>query len=159
MDLLVFGRPDLDFTKLNERLYTGGAILCVEDMHLLLREGITHVLDARSEANSFRLAATYPGITYLANGTDDDGVHPKPAEWFDKAVRFALAAFQTPGAKLYSHCAAGVNRGPSLAYAILRGIGYSKDEAYKLIKSKRPVAWIDYRDDADLALRQLRWID
>jgi protein-tyrosine phosphatase len=56
-----------------------------------------------------------------------------------------------------THCAHGVNRGPSLAYAILRAQGWPRHDAYALLKERRPQVRVGYRDDADAALRALRW--
>jgi len=147
-----------DFSKITERLYTGGMISNAEGLKLLLDQGVTHVIDAMSEENDFRLLKLHPEITYLWNGVPDDGVHPKPVEWFEKAINFALTALVKPGTIIYTHCAAGVNRGPSLTYAIMRAIGYSGADAYLQIKQRRPQAMMAYANDADQALLKLGWI-
>jgi protein-tyrosine phosphatase len=147
-----------DHSQITERLYTGGMIASADELDSLLAEGITHVIDAMSEQDDCRLLRTHPKVTYLWNGVLDDGVHPKPAEWFEKAVIFALEALSHPGATIYTHCAAGVNRGPSLTYAIMRAIGYSGSEAYLKIKERRPQAMMAYANDADKALFKLGWI-
>jgi len=146
-----------NYSKITERLYTGGLIANEEELvDLIDKEGITHVIDAMAEFNDFRMLNLHPKITYIWNGTPDDGQR-KPAEWFDNAIRFALKAYQTPGSIIYCHCAAGVNRGPSLSYAILRALGFSRSEAFDLIKAKRPQAMIAYKADADTALIKLGW--
>lgn len=147
----------IDYSKITERLYTGGLIASENDLSVLLGEGVTHVIDAMEEYNEFRLFATHHKITYLWNGTKDDG-QIKPVMWFDKAVTFALTALASPGNTIYCHCAAGVNRGPSLTYAILRALGLSRPEAFLLIKKKRPQALVAYKDDADTALKILGWV-
>lgn len=147
-----------DFSKITERLYTGGMIADIESLEQLLNEGVTHVIDAMSEADDLRLLKNHPKVTYIWDGALDDGVHPKPVEWFEKAINFALEALVKPGTIIYTHCAAGVNRGPSLTYAIMRAIGYSGAEAYLKIKERRPQAMMAYANDADQALLKLGWI-
>lgn len=146
-----------NFSKITERLYCGGLIANEEELsHLIEHEGITHVIDAMAEINDYPLLKQHPKINYIWLGVADDG-QPKPKEWFDRAITFALQAYQTPGAIIYCHCAAGVNRGPSLAYAILRSLGDTRSEAYDRIKAARPQAMIAYKPDADRALIKLGW--
>jgi protein-tyrosine phosphatase len=145
-----------DFSKITQRLFTGSAIFSAADLTELMKNGVTHVIDATEVENEFRVAALNPKITYLWNGTKDDAEY-KPSSWFEPAINFALKAFQTPGTVVYCHCFAGVNRGPSLAYAIMRAMGYARDEAYFLIKERRPNAEISYWRDAEAALKKLGW--
>ena len=149
----------VDFSQITERLFTGAGISTAADVDQLVAAGITHIIDARDDFDDEAIVmASHPFIFYTWNPTPDDGHHPKPSEWFGKAVIIAMGAtIAASDAKVYTHCAAGVNRGPSLAYAILRAMGLSKDEAYNMIKAKRPQAGIAYRDDADAALQQLGW--
>jgi len=46
------------------------------------------------------------------------------------------------------HCHMGVNRGPSMAFAILLGLGHDPVEALRAIRSARPIAAILYAEDA-----------
>jgi protein-tyrosine phosphatase len=85
---------------------------------------------------------------------NDDG-HVKPIDWFKRAIDFALPALALPNTKIYAHCAAGINRGPSLAYAILRAQGLEANLAYSLIKTARPISFIGYAKDADIAIKSL----
>ena len=148
----------VDFSQITERLFTGAGIANASDLSQLNAAGVTHIIDARDDFDDEALImASYPYMLYTWNPTADDGKHPKPPGWFHKAVLVAMLTMPSGGAKIFTHCAAGVNRGPSLAYAILRAMGLSKDEAYNMIKAKRPQAGIAYRDDADAALQQLGW--
>ena len=148
----------VDFSQITERLFTGAGISNAQDVDQLVAAGITHIVDARDDFDDEALVmASHPFIFYTWDPTADDGKHPKPREWFEKAVVIAMGAMIWSSSKIFTHCAAGVNRGPSLAYAILRAMGLSKDEAYNMIKAKRPQAGIAYRDDADAALQQLGW--
>lgn len=70
----------------------------------------------------------------------DDDFEPKPPALFYRAVRFALAAFAQPHTKLFVHCASGVHRGPMVALAILRVLGFSRADALRLLRARRPPA-------------------
>ena len=104
------------------------------------------------EELSVRLAGDR--LAVLPNGTDDDG-EPKSPSWFGRIVRFALDALRDPDARVYLHCAAGINRGPSAAYVVLRALGHSPGEAFGLIKAARSQAGIIYADSADDAIEAL----
>ena len=102
-------------------------------------------------------------LRYLFNPTADDG-QPKPTSWFKASLMFAegplIEAYLMGGhhPKLYVHCAAGINRGPSTAYCILRALtGMAHDDAKALIILHRPIdiTGIRYADDADKALQEL----
>lgn len=126
-------------------------------------EGVTHILDCRIEAKqdlewfgaSYRalINATKESFIYLLNGCDDD-FKPKSAAYFRKSIDFGLAALKDPNAKIYVHCAAGYNRGPSSAFAIMRALGWSSTDAEKAICEARIVG-LAYRQDADRAIRTL----
>jgi dual specificity phosphatase 3 len=157
--MIMFGTSKItyNYSKITDRLYTGGLIADEEEVkYLVEHEGITHVIDAMSEYNDYAMLRLHPKISYIWNGEADDG-QPKPPQWFNKAIVFALEAYQTPGAIVYCHCAAGVNRGPSLAYAILRALGFTRSEAFDRVKAKRPQSMIAYKADADRALIELGW--
>ena len=148
----------VDSSQITERLFTGAGISTAQDVDQLVAAGITHIIDARDDFDDESMVmSSHPFVYYTWNPTPDDGHHPKPSEWFGKAVAVAMSSMVWSRTKVFAHCAAGVNRGPSLAYAILRAMGLSKDEAYNMIKAKRPQAGIAYRDDADAALQQLGW--
>lgn len=132
------------------RVAVGSGVWTVDDVRLVRDAGITHVLDCRSTAEYARL---YRGtaIAYCCAPTDDDGKR-KPPAWFGQGVAFALDALSRPDAKLLVHCAAGINRGPSMAYAVLRAMGLGPTEAEGAIRSARPLVSMGYRADAE------RWV-
>ena len=86
---------------------------------------------------------------YLHHGMDDIG-QQVPPEWFDVAVDWVLAAIREGGTVL-AHCHMGINRGPSLGFAVLLAQGVDPVEALGRIRATRPVAFVAYADDA------LRW--
>ena len=71
-----------------------------------------------------------------------------PDAWFDRGVAFALDALARPGTKVLSHCHMGINRGPSLAYAVLLALGTDPVEALDALRRARPIANAWYAEDA-----------
>ena len=134
------------------RLATGGALTAAADVDVLVQSGVTHVIDCRVEFDDGQLLAQR--LRYLYDPTEDDG-QAKPPTWFGPGISFALQALSLPGYRVYVHCAAGVNRGPSMCYAIMRALGWEASEALKTVKAGRPVAMVRYSRDADAALLAL----
>ncbi|WP_411731197.1 dual specificity protein phosphatase family protein [Paeniglutamicibacter sp.] len=118
--------------------------------------GITHVVDLRIEANDAEIWEA-AHIAYLSVGTNDADGHVVAPEVFDRGVRFARLAVRD-GGKVLAHCHMGINRGPSMGFAILLDRGYSPIEAFDMIRAARPQAFIAYAQDALAAhaSRQLR---
>jgi 8-oxo-dGTP pyrophosphatase MutT (NUDIX family) len=141
-----------NISQVTDRVWTGGDRGNTSPLVWLLQldqVGITHVLDCRPEgALDQAYARTHvPGITYLIAGQNDDG-QTMPDSWFDAGVSFALDALTDPDAVVLAHCHMGINRGPSMALAILLATGMTPDEAVTAITDARPVAQIRYADDA-----------
>lgn len=163
----VLGLKRLDISKINGQLWCGAAISTDKDVRTIEADGITADIDCRLEFDDRSLIAgadrraqapqtleNHPKIAYCRDGVADDG-HAKPVEWFATAWDFAKPIFESGGVVL-THCAAGVNRGPSMAYFLLRANwGAEPAAAFALIKEKRPVAQMLYRDDADRAIVHL----
>jgi dual specificity phosphatase 3 len=152
-----------DFNFVTQRLATGAAINDDADARALVNAGITHVVDCRAEFNDATLLLPY-GIEYLYNGTDDDG-QPKTAAWFQTSILFVQRALGHHWAahdkhhmtRVYVHCAAGLNRGPSTLYAVLRAWGLTATQTTDLIRAARPQATLRYVPDAERALTELGW--
>lgn len=137
------------------RLATGGALTGPADVDALFTGGITHVIDCRVEFDDGALLAQR--FHYLYDPTADDG-NPKPPAWFQPGIAFGLQALSTPASRVYVHCTAGVNRGPSMCYAIMRAFGWSPVDALATIKAARPVAQVRYSNDADAAVKALGYV-
>ena len=142
----------LDFSKITEELFVGEGFINEEDELELREAGITHIIDARAKATSTRLI-------YLHNPTDDDGLAKAP-EWFWTAISFAArhrrSNFAGSARRLYICCTAGINRSPSLAYAILRFWGMTAEQAETILRRARPVIGLRYKADADFAMDQTK---
>jgi dual specificity phosphatase 3 len=110
--------------------------------------GITHILDNRIEWSDEVFVRTHaPGLGFLWNGADDVG-QLMPDAWFELGVGFALEALEDPDAQVLAHCHMGINRGPSMAYAILLATGMEPVAALTAIREARPIAAIAYDGDA-----------
>lgn len=161
------GGATVDVSQINEWLWCGGAITTDADVAQIAADGITLDIDCRKEFDDRSLIDAYdrlpptpgalrqhPQIAYYYAGVDDDG-QPKPVSWFQGAWEFAQPLLDQ-GAVVLAHCAGGVNRGPSMAYFLLRAHGkLSGDAAFAVLKAKRPVVGVLYRPDADRAITAL----
>lgn len=128
------------------RLATGAALDGPGDVEELKVAGVTAVIDCRAEADDAPLLAG-SGLAYLWCPAEDDG-QPKPDAWWDAILGFAVATYSRLGTCLLAHCAAGVNRGPSAAYAVTRACwGFGEQEARILVTAARPQAEIGYAGD------------
>ena len=142
-----------DYSMVTWRLYTGAAISGPADVDELVSDGITDVIDCRAELDDAPLLVGR-GLGYLWCPTADDGVS-KGVDWFGPGIEFALAVLSRPRRRLYTHCAAGVNRGPSMCAAVLMAFGLGRGEAEEMIRDARPQVGLRYLLDAETAVRQL----
>jgi hypothetical protein len=161
------GKDKLSISQINEQLWCGGAITRDSDVRKVASDGITAIIDCREEFNDralvrrFNLPPTPPSLRqgdsplrYCDDGVPDDG-RPKPVCWFSTAWDFAQPILDVGGVVL-SHCSAGVNRGPSMAYFLLRAHWHmSPTDAFALVKAQRSVALARYHRDADTAITAL----
>jgi hypothetical protein len=108
--------------------------------------GITHIIDCRIEwSDELFVARQAPHLGYLHHGMDDAG-QDVPGAWFDAAMAWIAAA--GPDAVVLTHCHMGINRGPSLAFAVLLHRGWDPIEAIAAIRAARPIANVWYAADA-----------
>ena len=132
----------MDMTWVTGRIAVGGGIWTSENMALVARAGVTHIIDMQIEFDDTPLAKPH-GIKVLWNAIDDD-FQPKPPEVFERGVAFAREALDQEGSKLFIHCAAGVHRAPMMTLAVLCSLSWKLGEAVQLIEAKRPV--VDFAD-------------
>ena len=152
--------PSFDLANVSfvtPRLAVGGDLdqwddeLAQRQLGELLARGVTHVVDVRVEADDQALVERLTDrIAYLWHGMDDVGQRVPPA-WFEAAVTWVEQALEDPDAVVLTHCHMGINRGPSLGYAVLLAQGVDLVEAIALIREARPIAAVAYAEDA------LRW--
>ncbi len=137
-----------------DRLLVGGDLdlfdneKAVRQRDELLQAGVTHVVDCRIEWDD---AAAWrgTGATYTRAPIDDAGQRV-PAAWFEAEVGRILGWLEDPDAVVLTHCHMGVNRGPSLGFAVLLGLGLEPVEALRSLQEARPVASAYYAEDAVL---------
>jgi hypothetical protein len=120
----------------------------------LLDRGVTHVLDCRTPRRVPPPAAIRPGLVWCSAPTADDGAS-RGTDWYTACVTFAALAARENSARLYVHCAAGVNRSPAAAYTILRSRGWTASAARARILTSRVQARPRYFEDAELCLAEL----
>lgn len=136
-----------------DRLAVGGDLapefsLARRQLQELVDAGITHIADLRDEWNDAEVVGFWaPELGYLYHPVEDAGQRI-PAQWFEDLTSWVNDVMEDPDAKVLVHCHMGVNRAPSAVFALLLAQGMTVREALTAIRGSRPVAVIDYADDA-----------
>ena len=119
--------------------------------------GITDIFDAREEWSDENLVAEHAQhVRYHYFGTHDNGLG-QSFEWFKAAILDVRKTRKAhPDAVIMSHCHMGINRGPSLAFAMLLDDGYGVVKALNAIRNVRPIAGIIYATDAIKAIGKMK---
>ena|ERR1700739_1909602 len=125
----------VSFNFVTERIAVGGGISCKADVDQLVAAGITHVIDMCGDFDDHALNDSRITILWLPQV--DDGEMRPPGD-YRKGIQFAFAALGLPNTKVFPHCTAGLNRGPTMCYALLRAFGFPQPEAIARIRSARP---------------------
>lgn len=113
----------------------------------LCEAGIDSIIDCRIERDDLDwVTEAKPNIDYLAVGVEDAGLR-MPDDWFDDGTTYGVDQIAA-GHVVLAHCQAGINRGPSMAFAIMIAQGWDAIGALDLIRKVRPVARIGYAEDA-----------
>jgi hypothetical protein len=125
--LLPNGETARRYWALPGRILVGGRILSTEDAcQLRTNYGVTHNLSAESEQDD---EATWLDASTRARFPFPDDGRPIPADLCRGIIAYQRAVLSDPTAVLYCHCRLAGSRGPSLAYAALRVLGRSPNEA------------------------------
>ncbi|MFL1999546.1 dual specificity protein phosphatase family protein [Microbacterium sp. A1-JK] len=142
-----------DAVRVTESLWIGGELhptapaTARSQLEELCSAGIDSIIDCRYERDDIAwVTDAKPQIDYLHIGVKDAGQR-MPDSWFDDGTEYALEQIDQ-GHVVLAHCQAGINRGPSIAYAILIAQGWDAVEALDHIRSSRPIARIGYAEDA-----------
>ena len=136
-----------------EQLLVGGDIDCYNDTLArnqvveLFEAGVTHIVDCREEMSDEDVWGDVPEIDFRWHPVDDAGQRV-PGSWFDAGVDPILEAFKDPDARVLTHCHMGINRGPSLGFAVLLALGWDPVAAIDAIRSARSIANVYYAEDA-----------
>lgn len=112
-------------------------------------EGVTHILDCRSEWSDEPLVKEFDKtIGYLNLGTHDSG-GDQEASWYRDGWDFYERLIEEdPNNKVLVHCHMGVNRAPSMVFYLMIKEGYEPKEALNLIRTNRPIAACYYANSA-----------
>ena len=112
-----------------------------------LRSDAVGIIDCRGEwTDEDFVAVSAPEIDYRYVGTDDDG-RGQDDDWFEAGVSH-FEDLSRRGGRVVVHCHMGINRGPSMAFAILLSQGWGITEALDAIASARPIVGLIYAEDA-----------
>jgi dual specificity phosphatase 3 len=142
-------------TFITPQLLIGGDLevfdtdLAAAQLRELVAVGVTDIVDLRLDWNDATwLAEQMPFLRYVHLGVDDAGQR-MPDVWFDTGTDLVLSRLQEgPQARVLVHCHMGVNRGPSMGFAVLLAQGWDPLEALDAIRKARPIAYIGYAEDA-----------
>lgn len=144
----------MKLTWCHNRLAIGSVPDANADLSAWAEDGITHVVNCRRDPNYQRTLEVLRGVVVLWNPVDDDG-EPKPPEWFQKSIDFALNALASPRHKVCVCCCEGNNRSPSTALAILMAQGLSYEQAANMVQKARPGCQMRYSMDVEVAIKAL----
>lgn len=84
-------------------------------------------------------ALSQPPLCLLWLPTIDTPITPIPIGTLRRGVEAAVPVIEN-GRGVLAHCRAGVHRSVAMACCVLVGMGYSADEAMRLVKDRREVA-------------------
>ena len=125
----------VSFNFVTERIAVGGGIASKADVDQIVAAGITHVIDMRAEFDDDTLKDSRITILWLPQV---DNGEMRPAGHYRKGIQFAFPALSRANTKIFPHCSAGLNRGPTMCYALLRAFGFPQSEAIARIRAARP---------------------
>lgn len=145
----------MNFDRITGRLLVGSEPQTASDVGGLVAEGVTLIVDLRTEWHNQYIMQPYPEVRSIWSPTEDDGLY-KNSTWFNQAVLPMVEGLLSPKTLIYLHCAAGISRSPSMAYAFLRYLGLTSEEAEFKIMEARPQAMLTYKVDAERWLRESR---
>jgi hypothetical protein len=121
----------MNYDKVLNNLFIGQKIDTQELHDALVKEGVTNVINLWSGNPE----PIWKGPVLTLN-QEDDGT-PRPIDQTRAGIAYAKEVFSSGGI-LYVHCQWALRRAPSLAYGILRSLGYTSSAAKELINLSRP---------------------
>lgn len=136
-----------------DNLWVGGDLevldpeLAIAQLEELDEACVTDIVDLRLEWNDEQwVTKAKPHLRYRWLGVDDAG-QQMADEWFETGTSYVLAGMKR-GGRVLVHCHMGINRGPSMGYAVLLALGWDPIEALDRIRGQRPIAHVGYAEDA-----------
>lgn len=131
------GGVPINFSWVTPNLAVGGRFSSEAAEHLAKKFGITHIVDVRVEDKDDEAVLKEHGITLLHLPTVDSRAVSQ--EMLEDGVAWVNQQL-ADGGRVYIHCAHGIGRSVLLACCVLVTMGYSAQEALRLVKQKRPQA-------------------
>lgn len=155
----------MNFDFVTDRLAIGATPETVFDLLALIEVGITAIINCRDDLDIYMLIANHP-LQYLWNGTEDWiplATQHKGLSWFQQGVEFALPLLAQPKHKIYCFCVLGANRSATMAWTILRALGFTTAECFAAIDTHRLIdipglIECGWWKDAEVALKSLSYI-
>ncbi len=130
---------------IEERLWVGRYIL-PDHLEFIRQMGINAIVNLQSDEDLMQYRIPMEQIRRLFSRAGI-GIHRIPITDFNhdslsanlpRAVLVLEELLVPSGSKVYVHCIAGINRGPTLAAAyLMKAHGYSSGEAYARVKKQR----------------------
>lgn len=114
-----------------------GPVLDARGYAHLADEGVTHVLDLRSEASDDPELMRSLGLAWRRIPIDD---RMAPTDLQLTEINRWLDGSDEDEPVVYLHCQGGLGRSPTVAIALLMQRGFSRAEAHRFILAGRPVA-------------------
>lgn len=129
---LATGLPPIYFSRITPQLYVGGQY-STRGLESLRRQGFTSLVNLREEFDDAEAGISLGRYLYLPT-IDDDA---PTLEDLREGVQFLRDEIQR-GGKVYVHCMLGVGRSVTLIAAYLVAEGMTVDDAWRLIRRRRP---------------------
>lgn len=107
--------------------------------------GITAVVNMRKEFDDASVGVETENYLHLPT---TDNTAPTQ-EHLREGVEFIHSEIER-GGKVYIHCGVGVGRAPTMAAAYLVSKGMTPDEAWEIIRKRRPFVWPNRRQIASV---------
>ncbi len=123
----------LEYNKIDDHIFLGNNMCCQAHFEKeLIKKGVTADISLEYERLDSPEGAKY----FLWLPVKD---YASPTITALKAGTAFMHAIISDKGKVYVHCRNGHGRSPALVIAYYMTLGYSFDEAYELVKKKRPV--------------------
>jgi hypothetical protein len=129
---IVTGAPIRSVSQITPQLHVGGQYRS-QGWPRLAARGITAVVNMRIEFDDGEAGIAPARYLYLP--TVDD--HPPTLAHLRQGVAFMTEEIARGGG-VYVHCGSGIGRAATMAAAYLVGAGKTVDEAWQMIREKRP---------------------
>jgi predicted protein tyrosine phosphatase len=146
--------------RVDEYVHVGGYLAAAHPAHVRAR-GITHILKLFADDPSYPGGQhRHPGVEYLVVAADDAPGYPLERH-FVACLAFFQKAVRARG-QILLHCHMGISRAPTIAMLYLIVLrGFALPQAWRLVKSRRPMAnpnpgFLAILVDVDARVRRLR---